>query len=328
MNGRVRVVFSSRLGPITAAEHLLEDDPRIAFEPVPLPDGPAIVERARHATVIMIGAVEPLEADVLARLASLALIVRRGVGVDNVDVNAATGLGIAVANIPDATVEEVSDHALALLLAAERRVAQVDRAIRAGAGPSVRSMVDTARRFGDMTLGVVGLGRIGSRLAQKAVGLFGTVLGYDLAPVEVPGVDRVVLDELLRRSHALSLHLPLTSETRGFVDADLLARCRPGVILVNTARGELVDESALLGALREGQVAAAGLDVMAEDPPRADHPLLAMDSVVVSGHTAARGAHGSRELRRRSVQAVLDAVEGRPPEHLLNPDAWGKRPLH
>lgn len=327
MAGEVRVVFSKRLGPMGHPERPLLEHRRLLVTEAHMPDVAAVRSELRGAHVVVAGATEPLVADVLRDLPDLVLIVRRGVGLNNVDVDAATRLGISVAYVPDATVEEVSDHALALLLSAERRVVVMDRAVRAGAGVKARGQADPARRFGDMTLGVVGLGRIGRRLAEKASGVFGRIIGSDVTDVDVPGVERLELARVFSESDAVSLHLPLVESTNRLVGDELLSLCRSGTVLVNTSRGEVIDEAALLRALDAGDVAVAALDVSEQDPPEPGNPLLEHPSVVLTGHTAARGVRGSRELRERTVAAVIAAAEGLRPENLANPAAWGVRSL-
>lgn len=321
----VTVGFSTRLLPVTHWEESLAGRPGVCLVEMDLSSEERIRQAARHAGCLIVGTIEPLNRAVLEALPNLRLIVRRGAGVDNVDLDAARDLGIAVSTVPDASVEEVSDHALALLLSVERRIATLDRAVRAGAGAGARTIPDGARRFADMTLGVVGLGRIGARLVEKARGIFARVLGHDPIVREVDGVEMVSLDDLVATADAISVHVPLTEATRGLFDHRLFGVMKQGAILVNASRGEVVDEQALASALASGRLAGAGLDVVADEPMRADNPLLAHDNVVATGHTGGRGRMASDELHRRSVAAAEAFVEGGVPENLIDPGAWPPR---
>jgi D-3-phosphoglycerate dehydrogenase len=287
-----------------------------------------IAANAKDAAIVVLGAVEPFTAETLESLPHLAAIVRRGVGCDNIDVAAATRLGILVANVPDASVEEVSDHALALCLALERRVSALASAVRSGQWAQepgcIQAIAGPARRFGDLCLGIVGLGRIGRALARKAQGLYGQVIGFD--PLVEPGaadglLSYVPFAELLATADHISLHVPLTTENRGLFSDGVLASVRPGSILVNTARGGLVDEDALVRALHSGRLAGAALDVTAREPLPASDPLLAAgESLILTGHAAAWGFKSTQELRESSMNAVADLLHSRSPASVVNPD--------
>lgn len=287
---------------------------------------------ASEADAILVGAVEPMDAAALAELARCRILVRRGVGVDNVDVAAATDLGLPVAYVPDASVEEVSDHALALLLALERRVSALDRAVRQGAwtrdattlAPHRRGM----RRLSTLTLGIAGIGRIGAALARKARPIFGALLAYDPYATEhaaaAVGAALVPFDDLLARADAISIHAPHTPETHHLFDERAFARMRAGAYLVNTSRGGLVDEAALAAALGAGRLAGAGLDVTEQEPLAPDSPLLRMESVLFTAHSAAMSESADLDLRRRAVEAAVAALQGRRPAALANPEVLSR----
>jgi D-3-phosphoglycerate dehydrogenase len=253
----------------------------------------------------------------------LRVVGRFGVGVDNIAVDNASTRGIPVTYVPDYCVAEVAEHALALLLSLARSVVRYNNSVKSGAWDL--SVGAPLRRIEGRTLGLIGCGRIGSRLATKAAGLGLQVLVYDSAPVEPPhGARKVSLDELLEQSDFVSLHVPLTPATRAIVDESVLRRMKSTAFLINTARGGLVDTAVLARALSEGWIAGAGMDVLPEEPIAADDPLLKLDNVVLTPHVAFYSEESLADLRRRTTQSVLDVLAGRVPEHLANADALAR----
>jgi D-3-phosphoglycerate dehydrogenase len=250
----------------------------------------------------------------------LKVIGRYGVGVDNIAVDVATERGIVVTNVPVYCTDEVAEHAVALLLSLVRKVTAYDRAIRTGEW-RIDSCIPI-RRLAGSTLGVVGFGRIGRAVATRARGLEMRVLVADRSalPEEVAGLgaELVAMDDLFAMSDAVSLHVPLTGETRHLVDAHRLALMKPGGLLINCARGQIVDLAALVSALREGRIAGAGLDVVEPDRLPRDHPLLALDNVIVTPHVAFYSEESIAELQRQATQNVLDVLAGRVPAHVVN----------
>lgn len=325
------VILSERLGGV-GAEELRVEAAEGDLQPAPLWTHDEIRNNAAHAQIVLIGAVEPFDGRALESLARLQVVVRRGVGHDNVDVKAATRLGILVANVPDASVEEVSDHALALLLAVERRIVPLDRALHDGIwqrDPSGIAAVRAGmRRLSELTLGVVGFGRIGRALAAKAAAIYARTIVADPmldgAAAEASGVTLLPLDELLAQADHISLHAPLLDSTRHLINAETLSRVRDGAVVVNTSRGGLVSEPALIAAVRDGRVRAA-LDVSEREPIPAGDPLLDADGIVLTGHSAASSETAGRELGRRSVDAVIDVLEGRLPASVVNPEVLAAR---
>jgi len=327
MADRATVLLSERLGPVTSVEQRVE----IAGAEVlgaPLWTLPEIREHGATADIIILGAVEPFDGEALASLPMLRAIVRRGVGTDNVDLDMATELGIVVAHVTDASVEEVSDHALALLVTIERRVRQLDAGVRSGAWShdtrEVTSLRQPIRRLRTLALGIVGFGRIGQALARKARPLYDRIVVSDPVMDEptarARAVDLVPLDELFVSADHVSLHAPLNSQTRHMVGQAVLATMRAGSVLVNTARGGLVDESALLEAVRSGHLAGAGLDVTEREPLLPEDPLLGEPNVVLTAHSAASSQSASSELAARSVDAALAILDGQMPPAIANPD--------
>jgi D-3-phosphoglycerate dehydrogenase / 2-oxoglutarate reductase len=256
----------------------------------------------------------PITAAVFDALPQLRLVSRYGVGVDSVDTEAAREHGVWVCNVPDYGTTEVSLHAVAMLLALLRNLAGHDREVRAGHWDY--HLGGDLRRPSSLTLGVVGLGRIGRMTGERAAPWFGGVVGYDpyLPDSAWPeAFERVELRDLFTRSSAVTLHLPLTDTTRGFVGHDLLGRMPTGSYLVNTARGGLIDLDALFEALESGQLAGAALDVLPQEPPPKDHPLITHPRALITPHVAWHSVEAEVELRRKSAQNIVDwARTGRP----------------
>jgi D-3-phosphoglycerate dehydrogenase len=256
----------------------------------------------------------PISARVMAELPELRMVGRYGVGYDIVDVEAARERGVWVANVPDYGTEEVAVHALSMALSLLRHLPLYDRDVKAGRWHSAST--GPLYRLKNSALGVVGLGRIGGTFARRASPWFGRTLGCDPYLEEnawPEGVERASLEEVFSESLVVSLHPPLTDETRGFIDRYLLERMPDGSYLVNTARGGLVVMDDLLWALEEGPLAGAGLDVLPQEPPPQDHPLLSNPNVILTPHAAFYSLEAEEEVRRKAAQNVVAwAREGRP----------------
>ncbi|HET9508968.1 MAG TPA: phosphoglycerate dehydrogenase [Gaiellaceae bacterium] len=259
---------------------------------------------------IVIRSATKLTAEVLERAERLKVIGRAGVGIDNVDVAAATRKGIVVANAPESTVVSAAEHTVGLLVALARNIPQAHAALRAGRWERSRwGGVELA----DKTLGVLGFGRIGRQVARRALGLGMRVVGYDpfVAPErfrELGAEHAATPEDVFAAADFLTLHLPLTDETRGFVDAAAIERMRPGVRIVNAARGELVDEVALAAAVRSGRVAGAALDVFSAEPYSGE--LLELDNVVVTPHLAASTDEAQDRAGLIVAEQVVAALDG------------------
>ncbi|MGO1769408.1 MAG: C-terminal binding protein [Microbacterium sp.] len=254
----------------------------------------------------------PITARVLEALPRVKAVSRYGVGIDMIDEEAAAEHGVAVCNVPDYGVEDVSDHAIALALTVARATARLDRAMRAGERDLAR--FKPLYRIQGRSFVCLGLGRIGQATARKALGLGYRVSAYDpfvtpeQLPAELSSVELVDLDEALRRAQVLSLHLPLTDETRHTVDARALALLPDDAIVVNTCRGGVIDTEALLEALRAERIAGAGLDVFEEEPLSDGHPLTALDNVVITPHAAWYSEESFDTLKRRTIRNAVDAL--------------------
>jgi len=263
----------------------------------------------------------------IASLRRCRVIARLGTGVDNIAVEAATARGIAVANVPEFCTEEVANRAWTLLLACAAQLLRQDRSVRDGRWRALDGAY--ALQIEGRTLGLVGFGKIARAVARRA-GAFGVhVVAYD--PLVMPqafeaeGVKPVDLDTLLRAADFISLHVPLTRETVHLLDEKRLSLMKPTAILINTARGALIDEFALEVRLREGRLAGAGLDVLEGEPPEPENPLLASDRVILTPHTAAMTVAAYERVRKAAVDAVVQVLRGERPLHLVNPEVMERR---
>jgi D-3-phosphoglycerate dehydrogenase len=265
------------------------------------------------AVALLLGPILQLNRARLERLRGCRAVVRYGVGLDNVDVGAAAELGIGVGRVPVYGHEEISNHAITLLLALYRRLLAFDRSVRAG-GEGVPAP-ESVTRLSTCTLGLVGLGRIGQAVARKAQVFDLRVIGVDpqtsKAAARSLGVELVTLDALLERTDFVSLHVPLTPQTRHMIDERALRRMRPGAMLINIGRGGLVDEDALVRALREGRLGGAGLDVTEIEPLPAESPLLDAPNVILTPHVAWVSGAALEELRRRTAEEVARLVRAK-----------------
>jgi D-3-phosphoglycerate dehydrogenase len=261
-----------------------------------------------------------VDEDALRTLERCRGVVRYGVGVDSVDVDAATRLGVWVVNVPDYGVEEVSDHALALVLGLLRGVVILDRAAREGRWD--HAAAGALRRLSTRTVGVLGCGRIGSAFALKARALGFDVRAYD--PLGIPeavraaGVEAASFEEVLEGSDAISLHVPLTRETRHLIDAGALGRMRAEAFVVNTSRGGVVDGAALRAALDEGRLGGAALDVLETEPPDPDDALVRHERVVVTPHAAWYSEESALTLKTEAAREAVRVVRGERPRSPVN----------
>lgn len=264
----------------------------------------------------------PIDGSFLDTASSLKALVRYGVGYDNIDLPSASARGVRVCNVQGYASHSVSDHALALILACVRDLrAGIDQ-LRPLYGAAPREHLPELK---DMTLGIIGLGRIGGTLCAKAKGLFRRVIACDpyVAPerFETLGAESCDLDALLRESDVVSLHCNLTDETRFLINPDSLARMRPSAILINTARGPVIDEDAVLDALTRSRLFAAGIDVWYDEPPLANRDaLLSHPHVIATGHYAWFSTPASRELQRRAALNMAAMLRGETPDDCLNPE--------
>ena len=254
----------------------------------------------------------------LEKAERLKVIARSGVGYDRIDLDLCSERGIVVTNTPGAMADAVADEALALMLALIRRVFEGDRQVKAGA-----YAVTVAEDLAAMTLGLVGCGRIGAEVARRAAAFKMRILVYDpwveAAAIEALGATQVSLDEVLAQADVISLHTPLSSANEGMVNADFLGRMKAGSYLLNTARGPLVDEAALIEALKNGPVAGAALDCQATEPPTGiSLELVRLENVIAMPHAASNTITARERMALWAAQSIVDCLEGRVPEHVVN----------
>jgi D-3-phosphoglycerate dehydrogenase len=283
-----------------------------------------LIDNLRDADVVLVN-MAPITRRVIENLHRCRAVVRYGVGVDNVDLEAASEHGIVVAHVVDFCTEEVSNHALLLLLACAKRLVPMHNSVREGQWPR-GFLLGLPPIFGQ-TLGIVGLGNIGRALARKAQALGLHVIAYDpyvdTKVAEEGGVRLRSLKELLQESDYVSVNAPLTADTHHLIGAEELALMKPTAVLINTARGALVDEEALVEALGSGWIAAAGLDVFEEEPLPADSALRGLDNAVLTPHSAGFSEASVRRVRVEVGKAAADVLAGRWPKQVANP---GVRP--
>jgi glyoxylate reductase len=271
---------------------------------------------------------DPVDAAVLDAGKRLRFVAQMAVGYDNVDVAAATERGILVTNTPGVLTETTADLAFALLLAAARRVVEGDRLTRTGGWKTWHPSFLLGQDVHGATLGIVGLGQIGLAVARRARGFDMRILYHDRrqhpqAEAEL-ALEYVDFDRLLRESDFVTLHVPLLAETRHLIGERELALMKPSAVLVNAARGPVVDQRALYAALKERRIAAAGLDVAEVEPVPLDDPLLTLDNVVITPHIGSASVATRAKMAEMAVESVLQALRGGLPSHCVNPEARRK----
>lgn len=261
-------------------------------------------------------------AEVIGSARRCRIVARLGIGLDNIDVAAATAHGMAVTNVPDYCLAEVAEHTLALLLALARNVARFHWETKQGRYDLLAA--PPMRRVAGQTLGLIGYGRIGSTVGRLASAIGLRVLAHTREERSLEGATWCELDELLSTSDYVSLHLPLTDESHHLIGAAQLERMKPTACLINTARGGLVDHAALAEALAEDRLGGAALDVHEPEPPDLSRPLYHDPRVIVTPHAAFSSIKSLADLRRRATQGVVDCLRGRTPANLVNAEGLGR----
>jgi len=311
---RVLLTDSDRF-PFGPGELSLLRDAGVALDELPGHDREAVARAGAGAAGIFVYHAR-FDAGLLARLGACRVLARCGAGYDNIDVAAARARGIEVTYVPEYGTDDVAEHALALLLACARRIAASDRAVQGGGWPSFAEL-GPMRRLSGSTLGLIGFGRIARALAARARGLRMHVVASDpyvSARIAGPlGVRLCPLDEVLGQAQYLSVHVPLTGGTRHLIGAAALAQMRSDCYLINTSRGEVVDQQALVDALDTGQIAGAALDVLDREPPGSGSAILHRANVVITPHSAAFTREALEDVRRTALLDVLRVLAGEPP---------------
>ena len=266
-----------------------------------------------------------VDAQLINAMPDLEFVSSMSVGVDHVDVDALTARGIPLGHTPGVLVDTTADTAFALLLAASRRVVEADHFVRQGNWTPENAWAPdffTGKDVSGATIGIIGLGAIGQAVARRAAGFGMDVLAWNRTPRELPGIESVSLEELLLRSDFVSVHVALTGATRNLLDREKIGLMKPGSVLVNTARGGIVDEQALADALRSGQLYAAGIDVFEREPVPADNPLLSLSNVVVAPHIGSATTLTRARMADIAIDNALAALQGRPMLHCVNPEVY------
>ncbi|WP_236794297.1 phosphoglycerate dehydrogenase [Amycolatopsis sp. GM8] len=273
-------------------------------------DRPALLEAVKSADALLVRSATQVNAEVFGATSKLKVVARAGVGLDNVDVPAATARGVLVVNAPTSNIVSAAEHAVALLLAVARRVPAADQSLRGG---EWKRSSFTGVELNGKTVGVIGLGKIGQLVSQRLAAFGTTIVAYDpyvsAARAAQLGIELLSLDELLSRADAISIHLPKTPETKGLIDAEALKKTKQGVIIVNAARGGLIDEEALADAIRSGHVGGAGIDVFVTEPTTAS-PLFELPNVVVTPHLGASTAEAQDRAGTDVAHSVRLALRG------------------
>ncbi|MDR1374847.1 MAG: C-terminal binding protein [Treponema sp.] len=302
-SGEERAVFAAPRFKLTAADCRSEE---------------ALIAACAGADAVLLNQA-PMTRRVIGRLRQCRVISRYGIGYDNVDIVAAEEQGIWVTNVPGYCTEEVAEHALGMLLSCVRRIPFKDRQIRAGGW----NLNQPVRRMSGRTLGIAGFGATGRAFWEKVRGFgFSRILIADPHSKTklLPGMQGTAasFDELIAQSDFISLHVPLNEQTRHCINAASISRMKAGVILINVSRGPVIDEEALIPALRSGRIAAAGLDVFEREPLGRDHPLLALDNVILTDHSAYYSGEAVSVLKTRTALNALEVLEGRIPRTAVN----------
>jgi len=286
-------------------------------------DEDGMIAALRDADAV-VTTISPVTRAVMSACEGLKAVMRTGVGYDVIDVAAATELGVVVINVPDIWVREVANHALALLLAFNRKIGLLDRQVHAGVWSS--GIPGGAGSLHGETVGIVGLGNIGSAFARRVAALETTVIACDPfvddARFAALGVERVSLDQLAERSDYVSVHTYLNAATHHLISDAFLRRMKPTALLINTSRGPVVDERALLRALQDKRLAGAALDVWEEEPVAADNPLLEMDNVIATPHAAFFSSAAVARVPRRCGEEIARVLTGHRPLNVVNPEVF------
>ena len=337
-----KVVHTYSLPGVDHGEALLKSLDAMLVKGVWLTEDEIISNTKGADAVIGVVSRQPFNRRVLKTLVNCRIIAGIAIGFEAVDLAAATEFGIAVTNVPDYCLDEVSGLAIGFMLALGHKMLQIDKAVRerqinfTGGRQAVEEIGYPMFRMRDQTLGIVGLGKIGTATALKARGLGMRVMSYDPyvlgAVMESRGVQPVDFYTLLRESDFISLHTPLTPETNSMIDYEAFKKMKSTSYFINTARGRCVDEPALIRALQEGLIAGAGIDVTVVEPIAADNPLIKMPNVILTGHSAFYSTSSDRELFYKPMTQVVMALNGEWPLYGFNPEIkevwlekWGRK---
>jgi glyoxylate reductase len=318
-------VFASQQLPGGALDRLaVHCELEVWRDPTPVP--PTVLEERLQACAGLVCLLtNSVDRKLLAVCPELRFVSSMSVGVDHVDVAALTERGIALGHTPGVLVDTTADLTMALLLAAARRIPEADRYVREGQWTRERPWYPdmfVGKDIAGATLGIVGLGQIGQAVADRARGFGMHLLGWTRSGRKVDGVEAASLAEVLSQADFISINVALNEDTRMLIDAAAIASMKPGAVLVNTARGGIVDEHALASALHSGALFAAGIDVFEREPVALDNPLLALTNVVVAPHIGSASRHTREQMAALAVNNMIAALEGKPMPHCVNPEVY------
>lgn len=306
---RFRILVTDTLGD--SGLELLREDPDVELDYRPGLKGEELIAAVAEADALITRSGTAVTEEILSHAGHLRVITRAGVGLDNVDIAAATARGVLVINTPTANIISATEHTMAMMLSLLRDIPSADASLRRGEWNRSSFL---GRELSGKTLGIIGFGRIGSRVAIRAKGFRASILAYDpyIAPAVAQriGAEPVELDELIERSDIITVHTPLTDETKGMIGADEIARMKRGVIMLNIARGGIYDENALAEALHSGQVGGAAIDVFESEPPAPDHPLLNAPNIYVTPHLGANTTEAQERVATQTARMTVDALRG------------------
>jgi glyoxylate reductase len=317
-------VFVTRIIPDEGLKLILENcDAEVWQEETP-PPKEIIIDKIKDCEGILTLLTDKIDAEIMDRAPKLRIISNYAVGYDNIDVKSATQRGIMVTNTPGVLTETTADLAFALILATARRIVEADKFTRSGKWKSWGPMLFLGRDVYGATLGIIGLGRIGQAVARRAKGFNMKVIYYSRKRKEDVerelGVEYRELRSLLREADIVSIHTPLTEETYHLIGEKELSLMKPTAILINTARGAVVDQKALYKALKERRIFGAGLDVYEKEPIDADDPLLELDNVVLLPHIGSASVETRGRMARMAAENLLAGLRGEKPPNLVNPE--------
>lgn len=317
-----KILLTKKLNETNA--RLFDGIPNI--ELVTIPDGnqPLFEEHMEDAEAILLSTAYKMTRDIIYNARNLKVISRTGVGVDNVDVAAATEQGVLVLNTPQANSVSVAEHTVAMIIAISKQLLMYDSELRAGNFKIRRT--NKAVDIDGKTLGLIGCGRIGRFAAEKCEAAFGMqVIGYDPYITEAEGITLYKdIEEVFKRADYISLHIPLTPETKNLVGERLLSLMKPTAYIINTARGGIIDEHALAQKLKNEEIAGAALDVLESEPPAADNPLLELKNVILTPHTAALTKECSARVAYEAALGIADYLKGNTPKFVFNRELLAK----
>lgn len=324
-------IFVSRKVPGKALDRLTKSNNKVEISELDRPlTEEELLEKTRGIDALLSLLTDRVNGDVVDAIGpQLKIVSNYAVGFDNVDIEALTNRGVVVTNTPSNEVNEsVAEYAWTLMLSLARRVVEGDEAVRRGAYKGWEPGIFLGKNLIGKTIGIVGLGRIGSMVARRAVGFNVEVLYHqrhkDEKAEKEMGVKYVTFDDLLKKSDFVTLHCPLTEDTRHMIGKEEMAKMKKGAMIVNTSRGPVVNESELVEALREGQIGGAGLDVY-ENEPEINPELIGMENVILTPHIASATWEAREKMGEQAVGAILDTLAGKKPENIVNEKVWSKR---